>query len=196
MVMRQGPALSGLAAFALLALAARPAWALEGCPGSFVASALQPLPSPLVVALDIANDSPQNQALSQSFANGLQAAGVQIGSPSTARLGVTYNMIGGGSGGGSGGDAPWDYSDNSAFQGGVARQLPAFPSSDMFSPSSPPQNSLLILRIDVHNAQTNELDWVAPVQCSMQSGDSQQLAYDLGYLVGTTIGQRVQNRPL
>jgi hypothetical protein len=38
--------------------------------------------------------------------------------------------------------------------------------------------------------------WIATLQCTLQPVDNQQLAYQLGYLIGGAIGKRVDNSPL
>jgi hypothetical protein len=206
---------SGLiAATGCLALACgalSPASALDSCSGQYSAALLHPLPLPTVTALDIHDNSPTNVALGQSFMIGLRAAGQATEGAPSAKISVNYQIMGQGNGGpgysggglGQGGGAGsqsdwsgWSNGSTDSMRGGQTMALPEFPRYDAFKPRQAAQSALLILRVEVHDAQTNALDWVASMQCTMQGTDDQQLAYQLGYLIGGVMGKRIDRQAM
>jgi hypothetical protein len=188
-----------------LAVATRPARALESCNGQYSAAALQPLPVPTVVKLDLRDSSPVNINLAKAFTTGMQQAGLHVDGPPTVKLSLMFSIIGqGGSTGpgavppggasadgnyASGTNAPW-------LNGGYTAQLPDLPRYDLFTPQQPAQSALLILRVEANDPSTGTTDWIGSIQCTLLGNDNQTLAFQLGYRIGGTLGKRVDNGPL
>lgn len=191
---------------ALVAIGGNPASALESCIGKYSAALLHPVTVPAVVALDLHDSSDVNAALGKAFINGMHEAGQLVSGAPTVRLSLSYDVIG--QGGGAGGGGPnqgggaatgwsnWSGGGAAALQGGQTLALPDFPRYGAFSPQQAVQSALLVLRVEARNTRDNSLDWVASVQCTMQGGDDQALAYQLGYLMGGAIGKRRDNAPV
>jgi hypothetical protein len=200
---RNGAVVAG----AVLGMAAPtgPARALESCTGQYSAAALQPLPVPTVVRLDLRDSSPVNVNLAKAFTTGMQQAGLHVDGPPTVKLSLTFNIIGQGSSSGpgaappgpagadgtyaSGTNAPW-------LNGGFTAQLPDMPRYDLFTPQQPAQSALLMMRVEANDPSTGTTDWIGSIQCTMVGDDNQVLAYQLGYRIGGTLGKRVDNGPL
>jgi hypothetical protein len=192
---------------ALALLGAGPASAMQSCTGKYSAALLHPLAEPTVVGLDLRDSSDANAALGQSFTNGMREAGQRVSGTPTVKLSLSYQVLGqgggdaGGGGLNQGGGGPtgwsnWSGGGAAALEGGQTLALPDFPRYGAFSPQQPVQSALLVLRVEARNAQSNTLDWVASVQCTMQGSDNQILAYQLGYLIGGVIGKRRDESPV
>ena len=82
------------------------------------------------------------------------------------------------------------------LQGGETAALPGIPSYDMFAPKQAVQSALLFMRAQLQPVGSNAPAWIATLQCTLQPADNQQLAYQLGYLIGGAIGKRIDNSPL
>ena len=174
-------------------LAAGPGWAMGGCSGTFSASALKPLPQPLVLGLTVFDDSPRNAQLAAQFRAGLTAAGVTLGGAPNAKLSVNVSITGGGDGGGSAPSQPLNQSF-SWLNGGLDRQAPQ--ESELGSLSFDPATPMaLFLRAEVRAGGSDWPAWVGLLNCSMQGGDQRQMAYDIGATLGGAIGQEVPQRP-
>jgi hypothetical protein len=183
------------------------AHALQSCTGTYSAMLLHPLTEPTVVRLDLADSSGVPTGVSQAFTSGMQAAGVTVSGTPTARLTLSYQVVGqgGGDGGGGGlntgggpqtGWSSWSGGGAAALQGGQTLALPDIPNYDAFSPAQPVQSALLMLRAEARNLGADTPDWVAVLQCTMQGTDNQTLAYQLGHLIGDAIGKRRDNSPM
>src|SRR5271165_3880674 len=193
---RDGAVIAG----AVLGLAALigPARALDSCSGQYSAAALHPLPVPTVVKLNLRDSSQVNVNLATAFTAGMQQAGLQVEGTPTVTLSITFTIFdqggssgpgpaqpggtGTGSGGGSDANAPW-------LQGGWTAQLPDMPRYGLFTSQQPAQSGLLVLRVEA-------TDWVGSIQCTLLGSDDQNLAFQLGYRIGGTLGQRVDQTPL
>jgi len=181
--------------------------AMESCVGRYSAALINALPVPTVVGVDIPDSTPTNPGLVQAFTQGMKEAGQNTGTPPTAKLSLTWQVTGQGGGGGSdggsnppggtaGGWSNWSGSNAPWLQGGETAALPGIPSYDMFAPKQAAQSALLFLRAQLQPTGSGEPVWIATLQCTLQPVDNQQLAYQLGYLIGGAIGKRVDNRPL
>ena len=199
--------LSGAAIAASVAIGVGQACAMESCTGKYSAALLHPLAEPAVVALDLQGSPDLNAPLARAFTNGIREAGLIVSSTPTVKLSLSYQVSGqGGGGGGDGGLnqgggaqtgwSSWSGGAAASLEGGQTLALPDIPSYDAFSPQQPVQSALLMLRVEARNTQSNTLDWVASIQCTIQSTDNQTLAYQLGYLVGGAIGKRVDDAPV
>jgi hypothetical protein len=196
-----------LVAGAVLGLAAPtgPARALDSCNGQYSAAALQPLPIPTVVTLDLRDSSPVNVNLAKAFTSGMQQAGLNVDGPPTVKLSLTFSIIGqGGSSGGraappvgagadgsyaTGSNAPW-------LNGGFTAQLPDMPRYDLFTPQQPAQSALLMMRVEANDPSAGKTVWIGSIQCTLLGNDNQTLAFQLEYRIGGTLGKRVDNGPL
>jgi hypothetical protein len=201
---RRGAVTTGLLVLCSAALAGR-VQAMDSCTGQYSAAALQALPVPNVVALDLRDSSDTNVTLARAFTDGMRAAGQRVDGAATTKLTLVYQILGqdnasaGGSGAPGGAGSGWsDWSGSNApwLQGGQSAALPDMPRYDMFSPAPAPQPVMLMLRAQLRDAQTNTVDWVATLQCNPQGNDNRQLAYDLGRLIGGALGKRIDRVPL
>ena len=175
--------------------------AMDSCVGHYSAALLSALPVPTVVAVDVPDSTPTNPNLVQAFTLGMAEAGQNTGSPPTAKLALTYQVTGQGGGGGNDGSDPpggtaGGWSSLPGLQGGETAALPGIPSYDMFAPKQAVQSALLFMRAQLQPVGSNTPVWIATLQCTLQPVDNQQLAYQLGYLIGGAIGKRIDNSPL
>jgi len=180
-------------------------FAMDSCTGQYSAALLQPLPVANVVALDLRDSSDTNVNLARAFTDGMRAAGQTMDGAATTKLTLIYQVMGQNESAGSDTQAPggvgsgWsDWAGDNApwLKGGQSAALPDMPRYDMFSPRPAAQPALLMLRAQLRNAQTDQVDWVATLQCTPQGNDNRQLAYDLGRLIGGALGKRVERTPL
>jgi hypothetical protein len=195
------------ASAAFLAISLGQACAMDTCSGQYSAALLHPLPAPMVVGLQLSNPSDRNVSLAKAFTNGMREAGLVVTGTPTVQLSLTAQVLGQGGGSTSGGGlnpgggtqsgaSSWSGGGASSLQGGQNPALPDFPDSSIFAPQQPVQSALLVLRVEARNTQDNTLSWIAVVQCTMQGTDDQTRAYELGHLVGGSIGKRLDATPL
>jgi len=190
----------------LAAVLAAPAAAMDTCNGQYSAAALSPLPTPTVISLDLSGSTITPPPLAQAFTQGIQDAGQRVGTPSNAILTLSWNVIGQGGGSGTGGGngigspytgdnatnwSNWSGSNAAWLQGGETAALPGIPSYTMFSPKPAVQSALLVLRAQVRPTGAGVAAWIATLQCTIQTGDNSKLAYELGRLLGSSIGREV-----
>lgn len=169
--------------------------AAGSCQGTYAATLLQPLPAQVGVGLDIRDRSPRNLQLAERFLTGIREAGIAVGTQPNVLLHVTVSLLGDVSSRLSRG-AEQSYSDLSGIHGGTQLSLPALPSTGLTAPRSPPPPPLLFLRVDATEGKASRISWIASVQCRMIGSDEGQLAQDLGRVIGSVLGQRVERRPL
>jgi hypothetical protein len=185
---------SGGIALATLCLAAAPSgtWAMGSCSGQYSAAALKPLPRPTVASIDVFDNSPRNLRLSQALTRGMNNAGLATAGSGNVRLSVSYTLTGGN--GGGYGRMPNSYdqwgaqSEWGGMSGGVPMEQPGMPRFGP-APSAGPQT--LMLRADLRDTATGLPLWIATIQCQVQTGNEQQLAYDIGTLIGQSAGKRI-----
>jgi hypothetical protein len=177
--------------------------AMETCNGEFSSSPLRPLPDSPVVGLDLADSSAANAALATAFTSGMQSAGTQVpgSQKATVTLRLTWQVVGqGASNPGSGGNSPggpvstdgspWAGNSQTFLQGRIDRALPDMPNYDVFAPGQSAQSGLLMFRVEARDPTGATIYWISSAQCTLQGGDNQKLAYQLGHLIGSAIGQR------
>jgi len=186
--------------------------AMNTCGGELSSAALQPLPVPAVVGLDLSDSSPTSATLAAAFTRGMSVAGAQVpdGQAATVKLRLTWQVLGqGGSGQGGGnalvpmqpgpqgtGASVWSGNSQTFLQGGIDRAMPDMPNYDMFAPGQSAQSGLLIFRAEARNPAGDTIYWIGSVQCTLTGGDNQTLAYQLGQLIGSAIGQRRDRVPM
>jgi len=167
---------------------------MSTCNGTYAATLLQPLPTPMVVALDIRDDSPANVRMGDRFLAGLRDAGVAVGAAPNVVLHVaTYRIIGTPKRPEDGEER--SYSEMSGLGGGHQYEVPAV-SGVPLVPRGPSAAPMLILRIEATEGQAQRTSWVASVQCQLIGTDDGQRAQDIGRVLGAVLGQRVELRPL
>jgi hypothetical protein len=178
-----------------------PAAAMESCTGQYSAAALSPLPTPVLVSLDLSGSTITSPDLAQAFTRGMQDAGQPMQGPSNAILTLSWSVTGQGGAGNGGaftgsntaGWSNWSGSNTPWMQGGETAALPGIPSYTMFSPKPAVQSALLFLRAELRPTGARVAAWIATVQCTIQPVDNKQLAYQLGRLIGGAIGKEVNN---
>src|SRR5205085_1229908 len=84
---------AGYAVIVVLSAAAlsRNAVAAPACEGRYSATPLQPLPTRVVVGLDVRDASPEHQRLAERFLAGIQSAGRKTGPQPTVVLHLTVS---------------------------------------------------------------------------------------------------------
>ena len=179
--------LAGASAAILMALAPLPGWAIDSCSGTYSATLLRPLPSPLVVGLVIQDDSPRNIDLAARFNAGLQKAGIAVTGAANVQLTLRVTLSNDAS---LGDAAPVPSSDSSSswWNGGANLQLPG--QSRFGGNRQSPALVTVRLRAEIRRSPTEPVAWVGTLRCAMQGSDEQQLAYDIGTVIGGAIGQR------
>jgi hypothetical protein len=169
--------------------------AAGSCQGTYAATPLQPLPAQVVVGLDIHDRSPRNLRLAERFLAGVREAGVATGAQPSVLLHVSTSRLGDGSSQSSRGSEK-SYPELFGLQGGGQPKLPALPATGVTAPRSPPGQPLLFMRVDATAGEATRISWVASVQCRMVGSDEGQLAQDLGRVIGSALGQRIERRTL
>ncbi len=194
------------------ALHASSGQAMSACGGEYSTAVFQPVPVPTIVRLDLRDSSSVSTALANAFTTGMSAAGLKIGSPTTVKLTVTYNVLGQGGAPSAASSAPipigttdtswgaqWGNSQT-WLDGGWTTSLPDLPRYDIFNPQPQlqpqGQSALLVVRVVANNTETGALIWIASVQCRAQGSDNRLLAFQLGRLVGGSFGKRVSRGPM
>jgi hypothetical protein len=179
-------------AFCFAAIAPSGTWAMSSCSGQYSAAALKPLPRPTVATIDVFDNSPRNTRLSQALTRGLNNAGLTTAGTGNVRLSVSYTLSGGGGGGYGRMRDSYDQwgaqSEWGGMSGGVPMEQPGMP---RFGAAPSPGPRTLMLRADLRDAATGRPLWIATIQCQVQTGDEQQLAYDIGTLIGQSAGKQV-----
>ena len=172
------------------------ATAAQTCVGTYAATALQPLPTQVVVGLDIHDRSVRNLKLADQFLAGLRDAGVSVGAQSNVFLHVSTSQLGQDMSQPSRGSER-NYPELVGLQGGGQQpRLPALPATGLATPRSRPAPPLLFIRVDATEGTATRISWVASVQCQMVGTDEEQLAQELGKIIGSALGQRIERRPL
>lgn len=169
------------------------AWAMPSCEGTYAATSLQPLPAQALVGLDVHDASPENQHLAAQFLSGVRSAGVAVGSAPNVLLHVSVSGLGGTTNR-STGPSELSYPGMSALQGGLNISPPAMPDTRLTAPRGATTRPTLIIRIDATEGQATRISWVASIQCQRTAADDTQLAYELGRVIGGSLGQRIERR--
>ncbi len=167
------------------------AWAMGSCSGSYSASLLRPLPAPLVVGVVVLDNSPRNLQLASRFNAGLQQAGIAISGTPTAQMTLTVTLNSGLGGSDAALVPQQDYSFS--WRNGYDLQRPG--QTQFGGNRQAPQATTVQLRADLRPSLSEPVAWVATLQCTMQGSDEDQLAFDIGSLLGGGIGKRVDQAP-
>jgi hypothetical protein len=166
--------LIGLVAPALVGPAlVGPALAGQACDGAIQASALQTLPSPLVVAVQDPRNNAQSKTVVASFEDGLRAGGVTVRPDGASVLHLTFLV--------------------STANGGQQHQYADFSwASAPEAASGPPPTLTVTAGLSTRGLAT--LIWVASVECKVKTRDPLALAQELGQLVGQVLGQHLDQK--
>jgi len=171
--------------------------AMETCRGQLSASPLRPLPVPAVVGVDLRDNSPENTQFAAAFTRGMSDAGAKVpgGSAATVQLRLNWQVLSPGGGNDQGGgNRPVPAQPGP--QGGIDRTLPDIPNQHVFLPGPPLQAGLLIFRAEARDPTGSTIYWIGSVQCTLQAGENETLLYQLGRVIGASIGQRRDHVPI
>lgn len=181
---------------ALMAIAwSGSASAMGSCQGTYAAFLLHALPPRPVVDLDVRNPSPRNQRLAARFLAGVREAGIATGAnPNvTLHVRVTETIE---SPRGSGRRPERRSAGLSALRSGNLRRPPAMPSNRITAPPAARASPRLDVHVDARRRNESRVSWAATVQCRATGTDEGRLAQDLGRVIGSALGRRIERRSL
>jgi hypothetical protein len=169
--------------------------ATPSCQGTYAATPLQPLPDRIVVDLDIRDRSQRNRMLADRFLRGVREAGVMVGQDANVMLHVSTSRLGETSSG-AGRGVERSYPELGGLAGGGMRPtLPPVPvtgtTASRFAPAAQP---LLAVRVDATEGKNTRIVWIATVQCRMTGTDEGRLAQELGSVIGSVLGKRIERQ--
>jgi len=169
--------------------------AMGSCQGTYAAFLLHALPARPVVALDVRDASPRNQRLADRFLAGIREAGVATGSVPNVTLHVTasQNIE---TARGSARRPERRSAGLSALQSGNLRGRQAMPAGRITAPRAGRASPLLDLHVEARRANETRVSWWASLQCRATGTDQGQLAQDLGRVIGSALGRRIDRRGL
>ncbi len=164
----------------------------QGCTGSYAATALHPIPQPLVARLDVRDPSPENQVLAQRFLQGARDAGAKVDGPPTALISINYSVLGPERGPYARG-VEHSYDQFGGFADSVSRSAPEFTGRLLRQQGQPPapQPVMLTLRAELTRPDAAQVIWVLSLQCQVHTAEPPVLAYEIGQLVGHALGKTV-----
>lgn len=160
------------------------ALAASSCTGSLATSLIHPLPASLSVALETSPDDTANPALARQFVAGLRKAGVTVTKQGNVSLSMSVTVVpAAGAASGVGGTYK-------GFAWVSGEQTP--------TPGHGPgiRSANLSLSVTLTDTAQSTLSWIASVQCKVQTDDSSTLAEGLGEVIGRSIGQNFDRRPI
>jgi hypothetical protein len=145
---------------------------------------------PLVVGVQLMDNSPRNIDLAKSFKAGLRHAGIKTNGAPTVQL--TMNVTVMGQGQNNAAPAPVQDDSNNWMNGGLAPSLPG--ESPVGGNRQSPGPTSLLLRAEIRRSPADRVSWVATLQCTENGDDQKARAYDLGTVIGAAIGLRVDRK--
>ena len=163
----------------------------EVCHGTLVATALRPLPQPLVIALELRDPSDRNKELAALFTASMRSAGTKVDGAASARLHLTYSIMGGAQDRGGMGGVEHSIDDLGSVSDLGGQALPQMPSRRFARPAPTPVSGLLFLRAEISALGSERVDWVASVQCQVGAATAEDLASQMGRLIGEAAGRSV-----
>jgi hypothetical protein len=173
---------------ALLALAPRPSAAMGSCSGVISATLLSPLPAPLVVGLELMDNSPRNIDLANRFKAGLKQAGITTDGAPTVQMSMNVTVMSQA----PNNAAPVPLQDDNWMNGGLAPSLPD--QSRVGGNRQSPGPTTLLMRAEIRRTPADRVAWVGVLQCTENGDDQLARAYDLGKVIGAAIGLRVDQK--
>lgn len=186
------PRMAAAIALAGLAFVAATPAAAQRCAGTYAATAIHPLPQPIVARLDIRDKSPENLRLGESFMQGVRDGGTRVDGAVNAVISINYSVID--LNAGMGGIEGPSYEGFGGFSGGPDPSLPGSSRMRLRQPAHPHAPVTLSLRAEVSQPGGARVDWVLSLQCQMTEQEPVSLAYEVGRMIGGTIGQTVRPR--
>jgi len=163
---------------------------MGSCTGVISATLLSPLPAPLVVGLQLMDDSPRNIELANRFKAGLKHAGITTEGPPTVQMTMNVTVMSQAPNNG----APVPLQDDNWMNGGLAPSLPG--ESRVGGNRQSPGPTTLLMRAEIRRTAADRVAWVGVLQCTENGNDQMARAYDLGTVIGAAIGQRVDQKRL
>ena len=175
-------------------LPAGAALAGDTCSGTMFSGALGPLPKSITIGLLLRDDSPRNLAMAQRFKDGLASGGARVEGIANTQLAITAQFYPANSNFRN--NLPTQPAGRATFDwGGIPRTAPDQTRMDIRRGSNGGGGAtVLVLRADLRPADSGRVAWSATVRCDVQTTDMNQLAFDLGALLGPTIGKSTPNR--
>jgi hypothetical protein len=161
----------GLMAVALVASGAMPALAGDACTGTYMTTQMQVIPIPVTVRLA---QEPENPALATPFLDGLRDGGSRIDPASALQMTLAFTLT----------------------TAGGAQVYNNFSWADQAGQFVNVQAAAVEMTAQVMDTNSYAYVWAASASCKVQVSDAKQVAYELGRLVGRTLGRDVQNGKL
>jgi hypothetical protein len=156
---------------ALLGVSFTPARAGDACTGTYMTTQMKQIPLPVTVSL---SSDPENPALAGRFLEGMRAAGGQIDAASPLKITLVFTLT-------TAGGAQVFNNFSWGQQGGAPVNL---------------QSGSIELTAQVMDTNTYAYVWAASASCRIKVPDAGPVAYELGRLIGRTLGRDVQNGTL
>ncbi len=147
-----------------------PAFAGQACDGAIQASALQTMPSPLVIAVQNPRDTAKAKLAEASFVEGLQSAGVTVQPNAMDVMHLTF-LISVDNGG-----QIHDYTDFSWTSAPGAAQ-------------GPPPTLTITAGVTARGQQTPL--WIASLECKVKSEDPTVVAKEIGQVIGEVLSKQL-----
>lgn len=170
-----GAVLLAAAMVVLVAAAPSAARAAGGCHGTYTASSLAALPSPLVVGADSLPADGNRGALAAAFVAAMQGVGLNFSGTPNVQLDLAGNMV-----------APLSNAPAQSY---------VFDWGADPSPGAPPiLGSTFDLSVSLMDVASSSIAWTGTISCTVATNDRIALARDMGALVGATIGKSFADR--
>jgi hypothetical protein len=150
------------------------------------------LPQPAVVGVDLTDNSPENAALATAFTDGMSSAGAQVpgSQAATVKMRLSWQVLSPGGGSGSGDSGSSAGAAQPFLQGGPQREAPSIPNSGVITGRQTTQPGLLVFRAEARDPSGATVFWIGLLQCTLLGSENDKLLFELGQLIGGSIGQR------
>jgi hypothetical protein len=166
------PAKGGVAgclmAAALVATGGTPALAGDACTGTYMTTQMQKIPLPVTVRLA---QEPENPKLATRFLDGVREGGGQIDPASPLQMTLAFTLT----------------------TAGGAQVYNNFSWADQSGAFVNVQAAAVEMTAQVMDTTSYAYVWAASASCRVQVADAGAVAYELGRLIGRTLGRDVQN---
>lgn len=175
----------------------QPVAAMDSCHGTYTARLISPVPSPALVDLTTYDDSPRNLRLAEVFMAALREAGAKTGRPAIVQLELSYRVDRGSADAQHSGSGRKNRLRNefSGLEGGLQQWMPDIAAMNSLRNHGSSSPNRLFLRAQLVKTAPHRVLWVGIVQCAVSStAAEEQLARDLGELLGGSLGQAVVPR--
>lgn len=166
-----------VASFGMVVSMGGAARADQTCVGTLSGNLISPLPKQPAILLHVSDASAANVALAERFKNGMRAAGVTLSDTGGVTMELATSILGGAS-----------------ATSGTGTVSPEFGLTGTLAKSA--EDAVLTMSISLMDTTLAQIDWVGYVNCKIRTTDLGQMAQDLGYAVGKSIGQTFPPRKL